>query len=151
MQVKYSLREVCAWSVTPAAQMRNTVEHRYVDVSYTKPDGSVQSQTLELPSTEAVHLCASMATDSTLSHLVTESHNKWWNPSAQCSLPGLIQLISAAASKHTKWLTHIECKYIGIRVDMRTGHFIITDSQGAEASSKVFDMLEWPNESKPHD
>jgi hypothetical protein len=147
--VTYKLGELCAWSVTPKAKLCNTVAHRYVDVSYVKPDGSILDQILELPETEAVHLCASMATDNSLHALVQESANKWYKPGGHCALPGVVQLVSKAASTQTKWLGSIECKYINIRVDMRSGHFCITDSQGQEASSKVFDLLDWPNGHKP--
>jgi hypothetical protein len=111
----------------------------------------VHTQTLELPATEAVHLCASMATDNTAAHLIQEAYNKWWKPAGRCSLPGLMQLISAAASEGTRWLQHIECKYIDVRIDMRSGHFILRNNQGVEASKEIFALLDWPNGHQPHD
>lgn len=149
MKVTYTLREVCSWSVVASARLRNVVEHRYVDISYEKADGSSQVQTIELPTTEAVHLCSSMATDVTLQAVIKESHNKWWSPAGECSLPGLMQLISAAASKGTKWLNRIDCKYIDIRIDMRSGHFIMRNNQGVEASKDIFSMLDWPQGVQP--
>lgn len=71
MKTKYTMKEVCAWSVTEAAIAKGTVEHRYVEVScdaYPARD----PQVIELPTTEAIHLCASMASPATVQGLLAE-------------------------------------------------------------------------------
>lgn len=40
------------------------------------------------------------------------------------------QALKASANKHTAWLDQIDLKYLEVRVDMRTGDFIVKNSQG---------------------
>lgn len=137
-KVEYRLKETCAWS-----KGDDQIEHSYVDVVITLPDGKARIETLELPTTEAVHLCASMATDSTIEALLQEKTEHGWHfPSGGCALPGLMQRIAKTATNPTAWLGHYNLKYIEVRVDMRFGHFIIKDSFGKEASADVMDLLD---------
>ena len=38
--------------------------------------------------------------------------------------------VKETADKHTAWLDQIDCKYLLIRVDMRTGSFHVSNAQG---------------------
>jgi hypothetical protein len=137
-KVEYRMKEVCAWSVGD-----DQIEHHYVDVVITYPNGTTRTETLQLPSTEAVHLCASMATDKTIEHLLQEkTENGWYFPSGGCALPGLMQRIAQVATNPIAWLKHMNLKYVEVRVDMRFGHFIVKDSFGKEAGAEVMDLLE---------
>lgn len=43
-----------------------------------------------------------------------------------------MKAVEKTANKHTAWLNQgINCKYIDIRVDMRTGDFVVKDGYGA--------------------
>ena len=36
----------------------------------------------------------------------------------------------AATQDHSRWLGHLDCKYISVYVDMRTGDFILRNREG---------------------
>ena len=54
-------------------------------------------------------------------------HSNGWYDSHE--FPKVADVIHRVAStEHTRWLGHINVKYLMIRVDQRTGDFIILDS-----------------------
>lgn len=71
MSTRYTLKEVCAWSVTEVARAKGIVEHRYVEI-HSGTDGSRAPQVIELPTTEAVHLCGSMGSPTFVREFLSE-------------------------------------------------------------------------------
>ena len=53
--------------------------------------------------------------------------NGWFTNS---SLPRFLEAVRTAAAEHTRWLKQPDCKYIELRIDMRTGDFIVKNAQG---------------------
>jgi hypothetical protein len=57
-----------------------------------------------------------------------DSNYSWFD---RCSLQRLFFQLSQAVNKHTAWMpVGIRAKYIQIRIDMRTGDFLIMDQAG---------------------
>lgn len=56
-----------------------------------------------------------------------------------------IEAVLCGVSEHTRWLKQPDCKYIDIRIDMRTGDFIVKNAQGdvrtLEQLQKLFPEL----------
>ena len=66
--------------------------------------------------------------------------NGWFHHS---ELPRVADVLHRVASKeHTRWLERSECKYIQIRMDMRTGDFIMYDRNNVVMSEeRVLEMF----------
>ncbi len=94
MKTKYTMKEVCAWSVTAAALEKGIVEHRYVEISCEDHPPS-HPQVIELPTSEAIHLCASMASPSAVQGFLSNVPVGGPIPSfGGLALPMIAQLLS---------------------------------------------------------
>jgi len=63
--------------------------------------------------------------------MIQHPRNGWF---ARASLPKFFEAVLVACSEHTRWLKQPDCKYIELRIDMRTGDFIVKNAQGHERS-----------------
>jgi hypothetical protein len=52
----------------------------------------------------------------------------WVNPSELARV--MKALYESSTQRHTDWLGHMNTKYLTVRMDMRTGHFIILNNAG---------------------
>lgn len=136
-KIEYRLKEVVAWSVG------SDCEHRYVDV-VTHLYDKQRTQTLELPSTEALHLCASMGNTSVLSALVEPTTTAVYHPAAGCALPGMVQLLAQAIAQN---VLDAESSPVQVLVDINPGTFSFTNAEGDD----VVAMLLAPTESAAPD
>lgn len=58
---------------------------------------------------------------------MTPQSNGWYSHK---DFTTFAQSLKVAADKHTAWLGQIDLKYLEVRVDMRTGDFIVKNAQG---------------------
>jgi hypothetical protein len=75
--------------------------------------------------------------------MIQHPRNGWF---ANASLPKFIEAVLVACSEHTRWLKQPDCKYIELRIDMRSGDFIVKNAQGdvrsLEQLRKLFPELQ---------
>ena len=137
----YRLGETCKWS------MGTDTVYRYVDVTVEgASEKGPRTQCLQLPEHDAFALCAAMGSrdhklrvlEQALEQHSLENGSSWYKASA---LPAAASLLQECASLLTKWLGHIDMKYVNLRIDMRGGSFTITSSSGSESvANKVIEM-----------
>jgi len=116
--VIYKLKETCAWSVGSAC------EYSYVEVTIVDDPAAdcERKQVLELPTTEALHLCASMASPTVLDAILERNNFGTYAPFAGCAFPAMAQLIA-------KRVGHFpQAERIDLVVNMRTGTFEVYDN-----------------------
>lgn len=66
--------------------------------------------------------------------------NGWFHSTDLANVAEVIR--TTAQSEPTRWLEHgIDCKYIEIRVDMRTGDFILKNAFGDIVSIKTIQAM----------
>lgn len=56
----------------------------------------------------------------------------------------MLAIHTTAQHEPTRWLHHggLACKYVGVRVDMRTGDFTVVDAKGGRLSNEaLMDMF----------
>lgn len=70
--------------------------------------------------------------------LVQHPRNGWF---AASGLPRLLEAVLTAASEHVRWLKAPDCKYLELRIDMRTGDFIVKNAQGHVCSLEQLQEL----------
>ena len=56
-----------------------------------------------------------------------QDNNIWEDPS---SFIEIIKVIEDMKVKDWHWFRNMKCKYISLRIDMRSGHFILEDREG---------------------
>jgi hypothetical protein len=76
-------------------------------------------------------------------HIYQHDSNKWFNSG---SLQRIFFHITQAVNERTAWLRFLRGKYIQIRVDLRTGDYLILDGAGSvmtnEEIKKLFKGIE---------
>jgi len=145
MEVKYRLGEVAKWSIGHPAG-----EHRYVDVTSpcVNAEGSLpRSQTLELPTDDAIKLVAShggLSSARFKAFLEGKKTNGWMASDGGISLALLTSSLSRLAMTGTGYMANggsMELKYIEVRIDMRSGDWVAKNAFGQEATDVIVHML----------
>lgn len=66
--------------------------------------------------------------------------NGWFHATDLVNVAAVIY--STARSEPTRWLKHgILCKYVEIRVDMRTGDFVLRDNDGNILTNEAIELM----------
>lgn len=66
--------------------------------------------------------------------------NQWFHSSEL--LRAVTEIHRRATTEHTHWLGHVDCKYVSMRIDQRTGDFCIQDGSGNKLTpAQVYEVF----------
>ena len=149
---KYRLGEVAKWSYDSPQGL-----HRYVDISITTRDEDdkvfERAETITLPEDDAIALCLTMTAhprqvlaglEATVAGVSSDDKFSHWN--AHETFMPVMRWFHTLSRRGTAWLGHNACKYMTVRIDMRTGHFVVCNGgvgvESKRAESTLILMIE---------